>query len=73
MIADMYPGRPRHIHYRVSHPGFATLVTQLYFKGGKVSSRAGARAIELTGKLPAGGKTQGYSGVFDVVLRRTGE
>ncbi|MBI3915619.1 MAG: hypothetical protein HY322_01255 [Betaproteobacteria bacterium] len=26
-----YPGRPRHIHYRVSHTGHATLVTQLYF------------------------------------------
>lgn len=26
-----YPGRPRHIHYRVSHAGYTTLVTQLYF------------------------------------------
>lgn len=26
-----YPGRPRHIHYRVSCDGYATLVTQLYF------------------------------------------
>lgn len=26
-----YPGRPRHVHYRVSQPGHATLVTQLYF------------------------------------------
>lgn len=26
-----YPGRPRHIHYRVSREGYATLVTQLYF------------------------------------------
>lgn len=26
-----YPGRPRHIHYRVSHARYATLVTQLYF------------------------------------------
>jgi protocatechuate 3,4-dioxygenase beta subunit len=26
-----YPGRPRHIHYRVSAKGYATLVTQLYF------------------------------------------
>ena len=26
-----YPGRPRHIHYRVSAAGHATLVTQLYF------------------------------------------
>jgi protocatechuate 3,4-dioxygenase beta subunit len=26
-----YPGRPRHIHYRVSAPGHHTLVTQAYF------------------------------------------
>ncbi|MGH8661856.1 MAG: hypothetical protein ACREUB_08830 [Burkholderiales bacterium] len=26
-----YPGRPRHIHYRVSAKGYSTLVTQLYF------------------------------------------
>jgi len=26
-----YPGRPRHIHYRVSAKGYGTLVTQLYF------------------------------------------
>ena len=26
-----YPGRPRHIHYRVSRQGHATPVTQLYF------------------------------------------
>ena len=25
--------RPRHIHYKVSAPGYATLVTQLYFSG----------------------------------------
>jgi protocatechuate 3,4-dioxygenase beta subunit len=26
-----YTGRPRHIHFRISAPGFRTLVTQLYF------------------------------------------
>ena len=26
-----YPGRPRHLHYRVSHKGRATPVTQLHF------------------------------------------
>lgn len=26
-----YPGRPRHIHFRISSKGYATLVTQLYF------------------------------------------
>ena len=31
VLPGEYPGRPRHIHYRVSHKGHATLVTQLYF------------------------------------------
>ena len=31
ILPGEYPGRPRHIHYRVSHKGYATFVTQLYF------------------------------------------
>ena len=31
IVPAEYPGRPRHIHYRVSHATHATLVTQLYF------------------------------------------
>ena len=31
ILPGEYPGRPRHIHYRISHKGYATLVTQLYF------------------------------------------
>lgn len=31
IVPAEYPGRPRHIHYRVSHAAHATLVTQLYF------------------------------------------
>ena len=29
IVPGEYPGRPRHIHYRVSAKGYATLVTQL--------------------------------------------
>ena len=31
IVPGEYPGRPRHIHYRVSAKGHVTLVTQLYF------------------------------------------
>lgn len=31
VLPGEYPGRPRHIPYRVSHQGYTTLVTQLYF------------------------------------------
>lgn len=34
VVPGEYPGRPRHIHYRVSHKGHATLVTQLYLDKG---------------------------------------
>ncbi len=28
----LYPGRPRHFHYRITANGYKTLVTQIYFK-----------------------------------------
>lgn len=31
LMPGEYPRRPRHIHLRVSAPGFRTLVTQIYF------------------------------------------
>jgi catechol 1,2-dioxygenase len=40
----IYPGayktgastwRPNHIHYMIRHPGYKTLITQLYFRGDK--------------------------------------
>lgn len=32
IVPAEYPGRPRHIHYRVSQAAYTTLVTQLYFE-----------------------------------------
>jgi len=31
----LYPGRPAHIHFKVSAPGFRPLTTQLYLRGGE--------------------------------------
>lgn len=52
IVPGEYPGRPRHIHYRVSHQGYTTLVTQLYFTRERgvrdqlvVSTRQGARNL----------------------------
>lgn len=39
----LYPGRPRHFHYRVTANGYKTLVTQIYFKG---DSRTADEGIE---------------------------
>ncbi len=37
----LYPGRTRHIHYRVSAPTYRTLTTQLYFAGEPKNSQDG--------------------------------
>ena len=58
----VYPGRPRHIHYRVRHPDYRELVTQLYFKGDAGLEGAGELAIEVTRS------DAGLSGMFDLVL-----
>lgn len=58
----VYPGRPAHIHYRVSHPDFRTLVTQLYFRDDSRPRWPTSLAIEL-----ARGE-DGFAGTFDLVL-----
>ncbi len=63
--------RPRHIHYRVSRPGFPTLITQLYFEGDPYipadpwasQPDAAMRIIPLN---DIGGDQQ--EGVFDMIL-----
>ncbi len=41
VLPGLYPGRPRHIHVKVSPPGGRTLTTQIYFPD------AGARRAEF--------------------------
>lgn len=63
--------RPRHIHYKVSKPGYPTLVTQLYFEGDEYipadpwasQPDAAERIIPLN--AIGGGQSEG---VFDIVL-----
>lgn len=55
-----YPGRPRHIHYRVSAAGYATLVTQLYF-----ARERGVPQELVTQATPKGGL---LTATFDVTL-----
>ena len=61
VLPGEYPGRPRHIHYRVSAKGHATLVTQLYFARERgVSPELVAAVAPKDGILAA---------TFDVTLR----
>lgn len=63
VVPAEYPGRPRHIHYRVSHAGHATLVTQLYFE--RERGVAEALVAPLTRDDKGGSRV-----VFDVTLGR---
>lgn len=61
LLPGEYPGRPRHIHYRVSHAGYATLVTQLYFD----RRRGIPEALVASLMTEAGGAVQAS---FDITL-----
>jgi protocatechuate 3,4-dioxygenase beta subunit len=38
-LPGVYPGRPPHIHFKVSVPGHRPLTTQLYLRGGEKAIR----------------------------------
>ena len=59
--------RPRHIHFLVSHPGYAPLVTQLYFQGDREMPQRGTESDPRVMPLK-GAAGQGYQGSFDIVL-----
>lgn len=65
--------RPRHIHYRVAHPGYQTLITQLYFKGDP--HNAGDQFIKpsliINLQKKKGDTGQYLRGHFDIVLAPT--
>jgi protocatechuate 3,4-dioxygenase beta subunit len=61
VLPGEYPGRPRHIHYRVSAKGHVTLVTQLYF--------ARERGIPQELVVTAAPKDGILAATFDVTLR----
>jgi len=60
VLPGEYPGRPRHIHYRVSAKGYATLVTQLYF--------ARERGVPQELVVTAATKDGALAANFDVTL-----
>jgi protocatechuate 3,4-dioxygenase beta subunit len=63
VLPGEYPGRPRHIHYRVSAKGHATLVTQLYFTRERgISPELAVAAAPKDGILAA---------TFDVTLAKS--
>ncbi len=77
----MHGFRPAHIHFKVSHPDYETLTTQLYFEGDPYLGQNDAcgrgcnsddlrRIIEL--RAGEKEKTAYYEGVFPVFLKKRG-
>jgi protocatechuate 3,4-dioxygenase beta subunit len=64
--------RPAHIHYMVQHPGYKTLVTQLYFKGDPMNEGDPFIKESLIIELEEHrvGEETYKSGVFDIVLAK---
>ncbi len=61
VLAGAYPGRPSHIHYRVSRRGYRTLVTQLYFE--RERGVDAARVATLTRGTAGGVRNNARAGV----------
>lgn len=66
IVPAEYPGRPRHIHYRVSHAAHATLVTQLYFG----RERGVSDELVTTLQRDAKGAPGVARAAFDITLAR---
>jgi protocatechuate 3,4-dioxygenase beta subunit len=68
VLAGEYPGRPSHLHYRVSMHGYRTLVTQLYFNPERGVDAA--RVAKLAHGTAVDGKPSDYQAAFDIVLAK---
>jgi len=72
----LYPGRTRHLHFRVVAPGFEDLTTQMYFMGEPGNDREGlyrriaepARANVTVAFEPSADDPGSEIGAFDIVL-----
>jgi catechol 1,2-dioxygenase len=65
--------RPSHVHYMVSHPGYKTLVTQLYFEGDPMnkSDRFIKPSLIIRVRQVKAGRGTYEAGTFDIVLSRS--
>ena len=67
IIPGLYPGRTRHIHVRVSAPGYQLLTTQLYFAGEPANATDAyiRPSLEMTlTDAPGGGKLADFEFVI---------
>ena len=75
VLPGLYPGRARHIHFVVSAPGCATLVTECYFEGDpRHATDSLVRpplVVRLTDSAPPPAPRRHLQGTFDLVLAAT--
>ncbi|MFD0964663.1 dioxygenase family protein [Pseudofulvibacter geojedonensis] len=63
----LYPGRPRHFHYKVTANGYQTLITQIYFSG---DSRTADENIDNCRIIDFTQNSQGvYTGTANINLQ----
>ncbi|MCG8583355.1 MAG: hypothetical protein MI757_01415 [Pirellulales bacterium] len=64
--------RPSHIHYMVRHPGYKTLITQMYFKGDPMNSkdRFIKKSLIIDPKKVTTASGTYERGEFDIVLAK---
>lgn len=62
--------RPSHIHYAIAHPGYATLVTQLFFRGDRFNKTDEfiKESLIIDPKTVKVGASSYETGAFDIVL-----
>ena len=65
--------RPSHVHYMVSHPGYKTLVTQLYFEGDPMnkSDQFIKPSLIIRVRQVKAGRGTYEAGTFDIVLAQS--
>jgi protocatechuate 3,4-dioxygenase beta subunit len=63
--------RPRHVHFKISKPGFEPLITQLYFKGDPYNTEDPfvVDSLIATFEQHGSGTDERWIATFDIVLR----
>jgi len=76
ILPGLYPGRTRHLHFKVIAPGFRDLATQMYFAGEPDNARDGLlrrvpedqRVLVITSFAAMPDESDAQIGIFDIAL-----
>ncbi len=71
ILAGHYGSRPKHIHYKITHPDGTMLVTQLYFEGDPYCDSDTWCSDAEDRIIPLEIEPDGLHGVFDIILDST--